>query len=89
MKCPFNVGDEVRILPEMSAWLYFVFPMRDYIGSVAKIVKIAWDGYLYCCESGCRIWLDIDGGKHYWDPGRCELILPPISIPEAAISALL
>ena len=89
MKCPFNVGDEVRILPEMSAWNYFVRTMYDYIGDTARVVEIADDGADYYCKSGYRIWLDIDDEMHFWDPDHCELILLPIAIPETTIAALL
>lgn len=89
MKCPFNVGDEVRILPEMEAWTYFVRPMYDYIGDTARVVEIANDGVDYYCKSGYRIWLDVDDEMHFWNPDYCEPILPPISILETTISALL
>lgn len=87
-KYKFQVGDEVKILPGMTTWRYFVYPMEDYINLPARILAIE-DADQFCIASGYRVWLDIDDHQYFWNPDYLELISVPVELDETTLSNLL
>lgn len=73
--CPFQVGDRVRILPEVRYWEYFINDMRKYVGTEMTIHEIETD-----YDGEIRLWMSEDYRDYFWNPQYCELVSDPIFV---------
>lgn len=74
-KCPFQVGDCVRILPEMRYWEYFINDMRKYVGTEMTIQEIETE-----YNGEIKLWMSEDYHDYFWNPQYCELVSVPIVV---------
>ena len=75
MDCPFQVGDQVLILPEVRYWRYYVDSMSQYVNTEMTIREIELD-----YEGQIRLWMVEDDYNYFWSPQYCALVTTSIIV---------